>query len=365
VLRSLAVVLLVLALVLAVPTAVAQEAGTKVVVLRTEKFTTLSYYMYHAGTKALTPVNVNYVEVYDYELRDKVRDDAYLPCVVLEVDPPTKDASTNEVVVHAWVLAKAVGEALTVAVADVSGSTVTTIRSYTVSPVNGDVAIVRTGYDVVVYSSNLKLSVPLSGIANPKVMVMTSSLVVDSLVYVQLRSLADPPPGYTLIRSGMGEQVFTISASGRMYVWFDESHEGGDLDLFVFDQSHPRYNAVSLSSSWADLVFAVSQDATRATYIFADSGPGAGYITASGTVKLIVKLYSGNADAVQWRVASRLEAGTQPPGTPTQPPPTPTPTPGTATGLLGTIGAALSNQSTVLVVLGILLLLVLVLALRK
>jgi len=366
-LRSLAAPLLVLALVLAVP-AVAQET-TKVVVLRTEKFTTLSYYMYHATAKTLTPVNVNYVEVYDYELRDKVRDDAYLPCVVLEVDPPTKDASTNEVVVHAWILAKAVGEALTVAVADVSGSTVTTIRSYTVSPVNGDVAIVRTGYDVVIYSTNLKLSVPLSGIANPKVMVMTStsSLVVDSLVYVQLRSLADPPPGYTLVRSGMGEQVFTISASGRLYVWFDESHDNGDLDLFVFDQSHPRYATVSLSSSWSELVSAVSQDAARATYVFADSGPGAGYVTASGTVKLIVKLYSGNADAVQWRVASRLEASPQPPGTSTQtsPTPTPTPTPGTATGLLGTIGSALSNQSTVLVVLGILLLLVLVLALRK
>ena len=114
-----------------------------------------------------------------------------------------------------------------------------------------------------------------------------------------------------------------------------------------------------------ELVSAVAQDATRATYIFADSGPDAGYVTSSGTVKLIVKLYSGNPDAVQWRVASRLEASPQPPGTPTQTSPTPTPTPGTATGLLGTIGSALSNQSTVLVVLGILLLLVLVLALRK
>ena len=364
-LRSLAVVLLVL-LVLAVPTAVAQET-TKVVVLRTEKFTTVTYYMYNSNTKSLTAVNTNYVEVLDYELRDKVPGDAYLPCVVLDIDPPSRDLNTNESIVYAWVLPRAVGESIIVAAVSVSGSTVVDIRFYKVSPVNGDVAIVRTGYDVVIYSSNFKLSVPLANNTNPKIMIMTDapSLVAAGLNYVQLRALENPPSGYTLVRQGSGEQMFTISASGRLYVWFDESHEGGDLDLFVFDQAHPRYATVSTSSTWSDLVSAVAQDATRATYVFADSGPGAGYITASGTVKLIVKLYSGNPNAVQWRVASRLEASTQPPGTSTQTSPTPTPTPGTATGLLGTIGSALSNQSTVLVVLGILLLLVLVLALRK
>jgi len=359
-------VLVALSLALAlVPVTTAQET-TKVVVLQQAKFTNLTSYMYDTGTKALSAVDSTKVSIFDYQLEDKDATDSYVPAVVLTLGAPSRDLNTNETIVYAWVLSGATGTSAIIAVVDINTTTVTSIQFYKVSPVSGDVAVFRTSYDIVIEVSNYKLSIPLSGFTDPKVMVMTdSSVVVTGLSYLELRALANPPAGYTLVRSGSGESEFTISASGRLSVWFDEEHDTGDVDLFAFDQSHPRYSAVSVSRSWADLVSAVFQDQSRATYVFADAGPGTGTITATGTVKFIVKRYSGDATGVSWRVACRLDTAPQPTQTTT---PTQT-APQTATGVLrelwGTVQTALSNQSVLLVIVGLLFLLLLVALLRR
>ena len=366
--------LLVLSLALAllplvVPSA---QAETKVVVLQQTKFTNLTYYMYDTSTKTLGSVNTTRVLVLDYELQDKDSTDAYVPAVVLTLSSPSRDLNTNETIHYAWVLTSAAGASAIVAVVDIvtgtNGTSVSNIQFYKLSPVSGDIAIVRTNYDVVVYTGNFKLSIPLAGFANPKVMVMTdSSVAVTALNYIELRSLTNLPPGYTLVRNGSGEAEFTISASGRLSVWFDEEHDVGDVDLFVFDQSHPRYTTVSVSSSWTDLVSAALQNQAYATYIFADGGPDTRIVTATGTVKFVVKRYSGDATGVSWRVACLLESSPQPPATtttPSTPSPQPQPT-GVVRELWGTIQTALSNQSTLLIIAALLFLLLLVALLRK
>jgi len=375
-LAGLLVLSLALALLpLAVPSARAETI--KVVVLQQAKFTNLTSYMYNTGTKVLASVNTTKVAVLDYRLEDKDSTDTYVPAVLLTLSSPSRDLNTNESVHYAWVLTSAAGASAIVAVVDINAtaSTVTRIQFYKVSPVSGDVAILRTNYNVVVYAGGFKLSIPLAGFTDPKVLLMTdSSVVVTALNYIELRSLTNPPSGYTLVRNGSGEAEFTVSAGGRLSVWFDEEHDVGDVDLFVFDQSHPRYTTVSVGSSWSDLLNAVLQNEVYSARVYADSGPDTGTITATGTVKLIVKLYEGDAAGVSWRVACRLESSPQPPAT-TAPPPGATPQPQppqpqpTTTGavreLWGTVQTALSNQSTLLIIVALLFLLLLVAVLRK
>ena len=350
-----------------------------VVLVREARFTDLPHYMYDSSAKALVSVDTDKVAVLSYSLQDKDPSDQYMPAVLLSINQPSKDLSTNESIHYAWVLSGATGGSVIIAVADVNGTSVTSIQFYKIGPVLGDLSIVRTGYDIIIEYAGFKFSILLSGFANPTVLVMTdTSFIVTGLSYLELRSLTNPPPGYTLIRNGTGEAEFTISASslGRLYVWFDESHDYGDLDLFVFDQSHPRFSTVSVHSSWTELHQAYLLNGTVSTEIAADYGPGWRWLTVTGVVKFIVKQFGhvpGDPSRVSWRVACLHEP------LPTRPPETRTTTTSPATTqtqttpkfadvlnqLAGAVQASLSNQPAVAVLAAVLLfLLLLVLVLR-
>ena len=315
----LAVFLMTIIAPLIIPATVAEEETVKVTVIETTKFTNETYYMYDDVNKKLVDVNTSYVEILDYELRDKDPSDGYMPCVVLSIDPPTTDLNTNESIVYAWVLPSSYGDSLLVAVADINDTdkTVVNMEFYKISPVSGDIAVYRTAFDIVVVGPGYKLSIPLSNFSNPKVMLMSDSAVaVNSLSYIELRALRNPPSGYTLIRNGYGEAEFTISASGILYIWFDEEHDTGDLDLFIFDISDSDYGAASLQQTWTWLRWRCT------SYIYADYAPETRSITATGTVKLIVKKYhyaGGDPAGVGWRIAARLVSSPSPEPEPTPP----------------------------------------------
>ena len=223
------------------------------------------------------------------------------------------------------------------------------------------VKITGTGEDLSVYLTDLGVEAVIGTmkyiLPEGDVIIYTDgNAAVNSVLYVELRSLQNVPSGYVLVRNGDSEAEFTVSASGTVSIWFDEEHDTGDVDLFIFDSSNPDYSSASTSQSWFWL--ATHSDA----YIFSDTGPSARTVTASGTLKFIVKTYSGTAPS--WRVA--LQASTSPTPTPT-PTPTasPTPTPEEEESLLGQIqGAIEGNSSVVLIVLALLLLLIIVLVAR-
>ncbi|BEP17061.1 hypothetical protein PYJP_04130 [Pyrofollis japonicus] len=304
-----------LALVLALPLLAALPAhadDVKIVVLNTYDFTQLSAYMYNATAGTLQIVNSSYVQVLSDELKDAAAGDNIMPAIVLSLDAPATDLNTGESVVYAYLLNNVYSDGLVVGVADVNSTdnSVSNLQLVKVSPVSGDVAIMRTNYDIIIYVDTVKLSIPLANYSSPKVLLMTddgANLFASSIQYVELRALQDPPSGYTLIRGGSGEEEFTISASGTLSVWFDETHDGGDVDLFVFDSSNPDYNNASTSQTWGWLI-------THSTaYLWSDTGPWTRTIDTTGTVKFIVKGYSGDASAVNWRVAVRLLSGNNTP----------------------------------------------------
>ena len=369
------VVLAIALAILAVPSIAQEEETVKVTVLETTKFTNLTAYMYDDANKKLLDINTTYVEVLDYELNDKDSSDSYMPAVVLSLDAPSTDLNTNESIVYAWVLYGSYGDSLLVAVADINSTDnlVINMSYYKVSPVSGDVAIVRTNYDINIQSGEFKLSIPLSGFTNPKVIVMTDTYVtVTSLSHLELRALQNPPSGYSLIRSGSGEAEFTISASGTLYIWFDEEHDAGDVDLFAFDRSHPSYSSVSLSNTWSQLVTAYNRDRTHAAMIWSDAYPQTGYLTSTSTVKIIVKLYAGNAGGVSWRVAARLASTPSPEQTTTpsqtQPPSqSETSTPSSLSQLWGQVQNILGGQntSTIIAILLIVFIIIAIIAIAR
>jgi len=350
---------LALSIIAAVPTLAQSEDVVKITVIQQTKFSNLSYYMIDTAQNKLVTLDTSKAQVLDYQLKDLVSNDAYMPAVVLTLDAPTKDLNTNETVVYAWVLTSSYGSAIIVGVADVgAGNALINLNFYKISPVSGDVAIVRTNADISIQYSNTKLSIPLSGYSSPKVILYTDGeLLVNGVNYIQLRALANPPAGYTLIRSGTGEAVFTISASGTLSVWFDESHDPGDVDLFIFDQSNSYYSQADVSQSWSWLV----SYATR--YVFADAAPQTVSFTATGNVKFVVKSYY-NGGSVSWRVAASLSGGSTPQPQPTQTQPTQTITQ-TQVQIIREIQTAFSNSTVIYVVLGLLFLIVLIVVLRK
>lgn len=291
---------------------------TKITVLGTYNFTALSSYMYNATAGKLEAVNSSYVQVLSDEIKDLSAGDNIQPAVVLDLSAPTQDLNTNETITYAYILSGSYGD-LVVGVADVNttDNTVSNLQLVKVSPASGDVAIVRTSSDIVVYANGVKLSIPLANYSSPKVLVMTPDegtyLAANTIQEVELRAVRSPPSGYTLIRSGSGPAEFTISANGPLSIWFDEAHDTGDADLFIFDSSNPSFSEASTSQTWTWLW-------THATaHIYSDFAPETRTITAHGQVKFVVQMFRGNSVS-QWRVAVRLLSNNNPQPEPTQTP---------------------------------------------
>jgi len=155
------VIVPILVLAIVAPIVAAQEETLKITVLQQTKFTSLSYYMIDTSTNKLVTLDASRVQVLDYQLKDLVPNDAYMPAVVLSLDAPTKDLNTNEAVVYAWVLTSSYGSAIIVGVADIGAdNSLINLSFYKISPVSGDVAIVRTNFDISIQYGNTKLSVP-------------------------------------------------------------------------------------------------------------------------------------------------------------------------------------------------------------
>ena len=303
----------------------AEDTGTvKITVLQQSSFANMTSYMLDTSTGKLSPINTSYVQVLSNSLKDLDANDNYVPVVVLNLSAPSVDLNNNQTVTYAYILSRVFGRGLVIGVADINSTdnSLSNISYYKVSPVTGDVAIIRTSYDIEVQGDGYKLSIPIANYSSPKVLLYTDSQVlVGGVSYVELRSLRNPPSGYTLIRNGNGPAEFTISASGTLHIWFDESHDQGDVDLFVFDSSNSHYSEASTQRTWMWLQ-------TYATAsLWADAYPQTNEITAHGTVKFIVQRFSGNANSVSWRVAATI-SNTDNSGTTTT---TQQPSPGTTT----------------------------------
>ena len=358
---AVAAIAIVAVVMAALPATLAQEAAdeyVKVTVLDVIDLSNYSdKYMYNETAAKLEAVNTSYVEILSGTLKDLSASDSLQPAVVLSLDAPTSDLNTNETIVYAYSILNAYGT-LVVGVADINSTdnSVINLTYYKVSPVSGDVGIVRTGYDIVVEANGIKLSIPLENYSNPKVLLMTDDeLTFQSINHLELRALTNPPSGYTLIRSGTGEAEFSISASGSLSIWFDEEHDVGDIDLFIYDSSNSYYSQASLSQSWTWLL------SHRTACIFADGYPTSTSVTASGTVKFIVKKYTGNVAGVSWRVACRLSSSTttqpQPPSTATTTSEEPNTSSNSLQALWGQIQSALSGSNTVYVLIAVVVLL--------
>ena len=282
--------------------ALAEDTGTvKITVLSNTTFTNMTDYMLDTSANKLDALNTTYVQVLDYELKDLNTSDSYMPVVVMSMDAPTTDLNTNESIEYAYILSSTYGDGLLVGVADVNSTdnSISNLEFYKISPASGDIMIVRTDYDLNIVGDGYKLSIPLANYTNPKVLLYTDSQVsVGGISEIELRALRSPPSGYTLLRSGTGETSFTISASGNLHVWFDESHSGGDVDLFIFDSSNSYYSSASTTQSWSWLAVHCSR------YLFSDAYPQTTSLTAHNTVKFVVKRFSGNANDVTWRIAA-------------------------------------------------------------
>ena len=105
--------------------------------------------------------------------------------------------------------------------------------------------------------------------------------------------------------------------------------------------------------SWSQFVTRYNMDRQHSAMIWADTYPQTGYLTATGTVKIFIKRYSGNANAVSWRVAARLSSATTTPqpSTTTTPSQTTTTTnnnvlPSSLSQLWGQIQGILGGEST-------------------
>ena len=284
--------------------ALAEDTGTvKITVLQQNTFANMTSYMLDTSSNKLTAINTSYVQVLSSGLKDLDANDNYVPVVVLNLNAPSVDLNNNQTVTYAYILSNVFGRGMVIGVADVNSTdnSLSDFRYYKLSPVTGDIAIVRTSYDISIQGDGYKLSIPLANYTDPKVILYTDSqIVADSISYVELRALTNPPSGYTLIRSGHGEASFTISASGSLHIWFDEEHDGGDVDLFVFDSSNQYYGDASASQDWLWLFYHCDR------YLFADDSPWTASLDAHGNVKLVVKRYTGDADSVNWRVAATL-----------------------------------------------------------
>ena len=293
------------------------SADSKVVVLESGTLRDLAVYMYNSSSGGLLPLDSGKVNVSDSGIVDLVAGDNIVPIVVMNLSAPSYDANTNETSTDAYIVSKIYSDELVVGVADIVDNTVNDIRMIKISPVSGDIAIVRTSSDVIVYANGVKFELSTANLTDPHVLLMTKdggSLLAASVQHVALRAIPNPPSGYTLIRSGSGPAVFTISANGPLSIWFDESHDHGDADLFIFDSTNPHFGEADASKNWFWLY--IYSD----TMIFADYGAETATITANNQVKFVVQMFNRTA-VNEWKVAVRLSGNDspQPEPEPTQP----------------------------------------------
>lgn len=316
-------ILLASLVVAAIPAAAEDEV--KITVLQTYDLTELSGYMYNSTSAKLETVDTSKVQILSDSLKDLASDDDVQPAILLSIDVPTTDLNTNESIAYSYMLINAYG-VVVVGVADVNSTTneVSNLQLVKISPVSGDVGVVRTNSDIVVEYSGSKLSIDLSSYSNPKVLLMTDDeLSLSQVQYVELRAVEYPPSGYVLVKEGSGEALFTISANGEVSIWFDEEHDAGDVDLFIYDSSDTDYSNADITQTWAWHRSHCTQ------YIYADAYPQIKVVTASGSLKFVVKKYRGDAGQVRWRVAARITSSPSPSPSPTQTTTTTTtPTPG-------------------------------------
>ena len=337
------------------------NAETKMTIIGVYNFTALSSYMYNSTASLLQPVDTSKAIILADEIKDLAAGDGVNPVILLDLDAPTHDLNNNETIIHAYILSNTYG-ALVIGVADVNSTNVTNLQFIKVSPVAGDVAVIRTASDITVYANGIKMSIPLTNYTNPRTLVMVPDegtyLMAASIQEVELRSVNNPPSGYNLLRTGTGETEFTITATGQLSIWFDESHEPGDIDLFVFDSANSAFSDASTSQSWAWLV------AHASTYLFADGGPETRTITSSGQVKFVAKLYRGT-EVSGWRVAARLSSDTSPQPQPSIPEQTTTTSTANPTGLLAQIQGAYEANPVAFIVIVVIAILILVMIFRR
>ena len=341
--------LAILVATLAIPQVQADDY--KITILQSYKLTELQAALLNTDTNTIEDFNATKAVLLDYGLRDPDTSDNYVPAIVINLSAASYDANTGEKIVYAWIFDSVAG---TICLASLNGTTVENIIKITAT--GSDIMVYMTDYDIVIESTFAKFSINKTDQA---VIFTDSELALNSVMYAELRALQDTPEGYTLLRSDSNEADFMIEAQGTLSIWFDESHDVGDVDLFIFDGSNPDYSQASLNQGWYWL--ATHADA----YIFADAGPSTKTITATGDVRFIVKLFSGNTPS--WRVAVRLTSEAPstptPASTPSQITPTPTPE---EEGWIDQLQSVFEGSNTVIIAIAIVLFLVIVLiALRK
>jgi len=336
---------------LAIPQAVMAEE--KVSIIGTYKLTELSSYLYDTANNKLEALNASLAKIQDYEMTDLESSDSYVPAIVINLSAQSLDVNTNETITYAYVFTKLYGS-VAIGTAEISNNTLSNATFIKITGTGEDLAVYRTGLGIEVAYGDMKYVLPQGSV----IVYTDENMAVNSVMEIELRALMDVPSGYVLVRNGNSEAEFTVQATGVVSIWFDEEHSGGDVDLFVFDSSNPNYASASPSQSWTWLL--THSDA----YIFSDLGPDTEVVSASGTLKFIVKTYTGSPPS--WRIA--LQASTPsttptPTSTPSQITPTPTPE---EEGWLDQLQSVFEGSNTVIIAIAIVLFLVIVLiALRK
>ena len=343
--------LAILVATLAIPQAVMAEE--KATILGTYKLTELSSYLYDSSTGKLEALNASLAKIQDYEMSDLDTSDTKYPAVMFNLSAQSLDVNTNETITYAYVFTKLYGS-VAIGTAEISNNTLSNATFIKITGTGEDLAVYRTGLGIEVAYGDMKYVLPQGSV----IVYTDENMAVNSVYEIELRALMDVPSGYVLVRNGNSEAEFTVQATGTVSIWFDEEHSGGDVDLFVFDSSNPNYASASPSQSWTWLL--THSDA----YIFSDLGPDTEVVSASGTLKFIVKTYTGSPPS--WRIA--LQAST--PSTT----PTPSPTPSSTSqesseneesqSIFQSIFESGSNTA-ILVIAAVLFLVIIVIALRK
>ncbi|WFO75637.1 hypothetical protein J4526_01785 [Desulfurococcaceae archaeon MEX13E-LK6-19] len=373
--RTLALILVVFAIIIAPITPLAQTLEEeKIVVVKTYDLSdptilsNLTTYTYDKVSNVLQAYDNTTTKIavdgYLY-LSDLNTSDNYVPAIAFDLQAPSLDLNNNEKILYGLLLSNILGSVAigTVTVNETTGQ-VLNATFIKVEPYSDNIIVVRTASDVVIYTGIGKFSVP-SG----KVMIYTESEAsIQGISEIELRSLATPPADYQLVRSGSGEATVTISATGTVRVYFDETHSTGDADLFIFDSNNPYFAEASEQWSWSTLLMRCNQ------FAFADGRPQFVTIEAHGQLKFVVKNYPGSYLGTQpqsWNIAIAVLSSSETPS-PTftiqneQPSQTQTPS-GVDWSRLASYftGNQTAMTATIVIIIIIVMLLAVILLLRK
>lgn len=353
--------------------ALVTDEQVKITVLGNYTLNQLDARIYNTTSQKLVTLDTTKVSLTADTIQDLATDGLQAVLLLTNLSAPTVDINTNETVITAYDLSGIYADSLVVAVADVNDTTgaVSNMQYYKITPASGEIVIARTSSDIIVYtSSGAKLSMGIANLSSPHVMLMLDDgqgqyLTASNVQLLELRAVRNPPSGFTLLRNqATGEAEFTVQASGPVTIWFDESHQGGDVDLFIFDSSNSNFASAGTSQTWSWLL----SHSTR--HIFADLSPSTASLNANGQLKFVVKRYSGNAASVTWSVAIRLDSSNTNPGTTTTTQPSNNQTNTTTSGwgdyLAGLTGAFEgSGNSALIVIVVVVILLILAIVLRR